>query len=193
MNMAERRPPPSQSFDEALGDFTDGARRSEAQLHRQQRHDNAIIAGLSASFRGSLVDAAEIGSPVVLLTRRGVHHRGAVVAVGSDVVALAPDTDGKRILIALDAIEAIRGTTSASSRGADDSADGPTLGSLLDEFAHDRARAALTTAGGNQVMGVLLAVGTDQVTIQLDGGRERNSAELMTVSLAAIDEAVIEP
>lgn len=193
MNMAERRPPPSQSFDEALGDFTDAARRSEAQLQRQQRHDNAIIAGLSGSFHGSLVDAAEIGSPVVLLTRRGMHHRGAVVAVGIDVVALAPDTEGKRILIALPAIEAIRGTTSTSSRAAAESPDGPTLGTLLDVFAQDRARVALTTAGGNQIMGTMLAVGVDQVTIRLDGGRDRNSAELMTVSLDAIDEAVIEP
>lgn len=195
MNMAERRPAPSQSFNEALSDFTDSARRTEAQLERRQRHDRAVLAGLSGTFRGALVEAAELGSPVVLVTRRGAHHRGAVVAVGDDVVALAPDIDGKRILLASRSIEAVRGRYSASTRSISETEGepGPTLGSLLDDFAHDRSRVALLTAGGNQLMGELIAVGADQVTIRLDGSSEIHKSEHMTVALTAIDEAVIEP
>lgn len=191
MNMAERRPPGS--FEQALGDFADDARRTEAQRGRQQLHDNAVVAGLSGSFHGSLVELAEIGTPIVLITRGGLHHRGAIVAVGSDVVALAPDAGGKRILISIRAIEAVRGRAAPKNRTADDSATGPSLAILLDEFAQDRARVALTTAGGHQLMGTLVAVGIDQVTLRLDGNIDLTNADQVTVALGSVDEAVIEP
>ena len=182
------------SFDRALGDFADVSRREQAQLNRQQLSDHAILATLSGNFLGTLIELAESRSPIVLITRGGSHHRGAIVAVGTDVVALAPDLDGKRILLATRAIEAIRGPGISTSRAVDDVSDGADLATLLDQFGEDSSRVALLTTGGNRLMGRILGVGVDQLTLRLDGfeGLE-GEADAMTISLAAIDEVVIEP
>ena len=182
------------SFDRALGDFADDSRREKAQQTRQQLSDHAILATLSGNFLGTLVELAESRSPIVLITRGGSHHRGAIVAVGTDVVALAPDLEGKRILLAIDAIEAIRGPGISTGRAVDDVSDGVDLAALLDQFGEDSSRVALLTSGANRLMGRILGVGVDQLTLRLDGlDGQDGEADAVTVSLAAIDEVVIEP
>ncbi len=176
---------PRSSFDRALSDLTDDARRTAARSARVERHDREVAAGLSATFLGTLVELSESGNPVLLVTVGGHHHRGVVTSVGTDVVLLTTGTDRQRTLLAPFAIEAIRETAPAHSRTLHE-APGPTMGELLDQHGVDH-RVTVQTVGGNRFMGRLLRVGVDQLALQLDG--ERDS---LTIPLRAIAEAVIE-
>ena len=175
------------AFDRALSDLTDDARREAARADRQERQDRAVVAGLSATFLGTLVELCESNAPVVLVTVGGSHHRGVISLVGADVVVVATSAGHQRSLLAPAAIEAIRELGPGHSRAVHAIDDGPRMGELLDELAVDR-RVAIGTIGGNRFMGRLLRVGVDQVTLQLDGERDA-----LTVPLAAIAEAVIDP
>ncbi len=55
-------------------------------------------------------------------------------------------------------------------------------------MAHDRMRMTLVTRGGDVVVGQLLAVGADVVSVRLDGG----AAEPCYVAAGAILEAVLD-
>lgn len=174
-------------FDRALTDFTDTTRRRAAATERLQAADHAMVAGLSGSWFGTLVELAESGRPILAITRSGAHHRGAILAVGPTLVVLAPTLDGPRTLLRLPALEAVRESGDGRVRDADPPAMGPDLGSLLDEASEDRARVSIVTAGGNRFAGRILRVGIDQVTLRLDGQHDA-----LTIPLGRIDEAVID-
>jgi len=172
-------------LDDALSSFTDGTRRDEARLSRQSRADQAVVDGLSGTFRGTLVDLAEARRPVTVLTRQGAHHRGVVTTVGVDVAVLGDDLEPQRWLLALDAIEGIRCAHMARGRTTSAVA-GPNMADLLATAFDDAQRVAIMTRGGNRVIGVVDSVGEDQVSVRLDG-----DGDLMVVPIAIIDEVVV--
>ena len=185
------RPDPAagrSAIDRALVEFTDGARRDRSRRSRQEHLDRRVVAELSGTFLGTLVDLLESGAPAVFVAGSGVHHRGIVAAVGRDVIVLRPPGDTRRILLAPAFVEAIRRPEPARPREGPVVADGPGLGSLLDDMAGDRPRISVTTFGGNRFMGTLRAVGEDQIEMKLDGG-----GDSMTLALPAVAEAVVEP
>ena len=174
-------------FDRALTDFTDASRRRAAASERLQAADHAVVSGLSGNWFGTLTELAETGRPVLTITRSGAHHRGVVLAVGPNLVVLAPSLDGPRTLLHLRAVEAVRESGDGHVRSSPAPSVGPDLGSLLDEASEDRARVSIVTAGGNRFAGRILRVGEDQVTLRLDGEHDA-----LTVPLDRIDEAVVE-
>lgn len=181
-------PDPNQSspLDAALTNFTDGTRRDEARRARQTRTDQAVVDGLSGTFRGTLVDLAEARRPLTILTRSGAHHRGVISTVGADVVVVGDASNPQRLLIAIEAIEGLRAPHLGRGRASNHSS-GPHLADLLDSVFDSGQRAALTTRGGNRLMGVVDHVGEDQVTLRLDG-----DSDTVVVAISSIDEVAVE-
>ena len=168
--------------------FADEARRGEARRTRIERSDRAVAAELSATFVGTLVELAELGRPVVIVTGAGSHHRGRIAGVGADVIVVQRETDGRRVLLAPAAIDAIRESSPGHRRPVDDAPRSPRLADVLDELSTDGARLAVVTAGGNRFMGRAQHVGVDQLVIGLDG-----DGDSLTLPLAAIFEVAVEP
>lgn len=183
---ADRGAGPSE-FDRALADFTDEGRRRDAASARLQQADHTVISGMSGSWVGTLIELAETGRPVLAITRSGAHHRGVILAVGPDLVVLAPTMTGPRILLAHRAVDAIRENGDGRTRSEPVPRSGPDLAGLLDDAAEEHARVTVLTAGGNRFSGHILRVGEDQLTIRLDGEHDA-----LTLPLAGIDEAVID-
>jgi hypothetical protein len=177
----------SNDFEQALGAFTDAGRLAAEIDARRQRSSHALLADLSGSWAGTLVELAELGAPVVVLTRAGNNHRGIILAVGPQLVVLAAGLDEPRVLLALDAIDAIREPGNGRRRELDTIPPGPDLASLLDEASEERARVSIVTSSGATFMGRLMAVGVDQVTLRLDG-----DSDSLTMPIGRIDEAVID-
>lgn len=173
-------------LDAALTDFTDGTRRDEARRNRQTLADQAVVDGLSGTFRGTLVDLAEARRPLTILTRSGAHHRGVISTVGLDVVVVGDTTNPRRLLLAIDAIEGLRAPHLGRGRTTADVA-GPHLADVLDSVFDSGQRAAITTRGGNRLMGVVDHVGQDQLTLRLDG-----DSDALIIAISGIDEVAVE-
>lgn len=178
--------------DRALVDLTDDARRDLIRRDRQDQHDRLVVAELSGTFLGTLIDLSETTAPAVVITGAGTHHRGTVATVGPDVVvmqsvAMHSPGDRRRILISPAFVEAVRRPHHDRPRDTSVTAEGPRLGELLDDMAGARTRIVVTTFGGNRFTGTVLSVGVDQVELRLDG-----EGDGLTIPLAAIAEAVTE-
>ena len=174
------------SFDKQLNDLTDDARRTEAARERLNRSDRALAAALSGTFAGTLTELAETQAPVSVLTRSGNSIRGTVLALGPDVVVMAPAEGQNRILVRRLAIEALVEQGPGHDRQVDAISSGPELAELLDEYSVDQDRLAVTMSTGNRLMGAVQRVGIDQMTLRLDG-----DADTVTVPLHAIDQVVL--
>lgn len=174
------------SFDDALGQLTDDARRQDATRSRRQRADRSLAASLSATFAGSLVELLETQETAAVLMRSGSNVRGTIAAIGPDVLVLL-SAGTTRSIIRISAIEGLREGGHGHDRSVQEIADGPSWGELLDEFTHNGERLALTLRSGNRVMGTVERVGLDQVVLRLDGG-----ADALTIPLQAIDQAVVD-
>lgn len=175
-------------IDRALTDFTDDARRDQVRRTRQEQADREVVAGLSATFLGTLVELSESRSTAVFVTVAGAHHRGIVAALGPDVVVVVAPGEERRTLLAPAAIDAIREPRIGRSREGYSVRAGPRMGDLLDEVGRDGARVSVTTFGDNRFMGSLLSVGVDQMSLRLDG-----ESDVLTIPLGSIAEAVVGP
>lgn len=173
-------------LDAALTDFTDGTRREEARKARQTKADQAVVDGLSGTFRGTLIDLAESRRPLTILTRNAAHHRGVVSTVGVDVVVVGDATNPQQLLIAIDAIEGLRAPHLGRGR-AGSNASGPHMADVIDSVFDNGQRATIITQGGNCLMGVVDHVGEDQVTLRLDGDNDT-----LVIAISKIDEVAVE-
>lgn len=161
------------------------ARVDEAAAARSRERWLRQVAGEEASFAGVLIDLAERGSPVVAAGVGGRRHRGVVVAVGSDFVALRTPV-GRDVLLAVTAIGALR-----PEGGADASAGDRVvtveldLAGALATLVPDRPRLLLVPRSGDDgVAGTLRAVGRDVVVLRTDG----SPAATVYVPVGAIAE-----
>lgn len=175
----------SSSFDNRLQALADDERRARSARARQQNSDRKTVAELSGTFRGTLVELCETGSPVTVLTRSSASIRGLVLTVGTDVVAIRTSTGGSDVLVRLSVIEGLLEAGTGHNRSVPDTPSGPTFGELLDRYSESTERIAATVSSGNQVMGTVLRVGEDQIVLQLDG-----QGDAMTLRLDAIDHVV---
>ena len=160
-----------------------GAARSRERWLRRQAEEGA-------TFRGTLLDLAEREAQVTVRTTTGRVGHGALVALGTDFVALRAEDRGA-VCLRLGALASVRAHAGFREGGAAGDRPSPLDLSLLELLARlvpDRPRLTLA-AGADVVAGELRAVGTDVVTLRLDG----EPPGTCYLAAATIDEVVIGP
>lgn len=173
------------AFDRELQALADEERRASNARARLQRADRKIMDGLSGTFVGTMIELAETGAPVTVLTRTEAAVRGTVATVGSDVVVIRTAGASSDVLLRISAIEGLLESGSGHDRSSSGHRSGPTFAELLDRYSETSERVAVTTASGNMVMGSVQRVGEDQLVLKLDG-----SGDSLTVPTTAIDQVV---
>ena len=180
-------PDPGPPSDADLAALVDDVRGADAAQERSRRRWLAQQALEEASIVGVLLDAAEQQQTATIETVSGRRHTGAVVLVASDCcVVLAPS--GTRSYLALDGITVV--TLDRSIRSVPASADrvapiSATLRELLADEIGQRPEIAVVSRGSDEsVVGRLVAVGRDVLTLESDDRRT-----LAYVSLASLTEA----
>lgn len=158
--------------------------RADVRLLAQQAAEEATVVGL-------LLDVAERGEPVVARTTAGRQHRGRVVCVGGDFVVIREPPQPPSLL-ALAAVTSVRpqavGWRDPIPSGARRSPLVVSLRAVLTGLAADRPRVQVACVGDEQPLaGELRAVGTDLVTLALDGPQHR----VAHVNLASIADVVL--
>ena len=170
------RDPLLELLDEARADEA-GRRRGRERVLRSQAEEDASLAG-------TILDLAERGTPVTVRTSEGRSHTGWIPAVGADFLVLR--TEAADVFVVLAAVASLRPAAGPPATGDRPTPSDTLLLDVLATAAPSRPRVALVVAG-DQISGELRAVGTDVVTIQLDGP-ERAPAY---VSSAAVSEALL--
>jgi hypothetical protein len=171
------RDPLLELLDEARADDAGRGRGRERALRRQAEED--------ASLAGSLLDLAERGGPLTVLTTTGRRHSGSLLALGGDF-AVVRTAAGLDVFVVLAAVASVRPGPSAAAAGDRPTPSRTLLLDVLATAAPDRPRVSLVVAG-ESLSGELRAVGTDVVTLLLDGP-ERATAY---VAASAVSEAVL--
>jgi hypothetical protein len=141
----------------------------EAARARARRGWLREQAAASTTFVAVLADLVDRGRPVLVQSTTGSRHRGRIAALGADFVALTTD-HGALVLVAHHAIAAVRSEPGDPPMRSMRSPDlGLSLAQILAELGEERPRVAIATDGSNQIMGELVSVGVDVVTVRLDG------------------------
>lgn len=178
-----RRDPFVDLADESVHEAAVRARAGEREL----RERAAELAG----FDGTLRDLAERRAPVTVQCRSGRAHRGVLVAVADDHVALRL-VGGQLVALAGWAVTSVRpepGSAAAPAMGDRERAQDRTLVEVLDRAVAERRRVALSLDGSSEVVqGTLVAVGEDVVTLRLDGC----DRDVVYVRAGAVLEVVVE-
>lgn len=172
-----------------LVELLDEGRAGEGAAARARERALRQVAEEEAGLAGTLVDLAERGSAVAVRTDGGRTHHGALVAVGSDYCVVRAES-GAEVHLRLAAVATVRphpGERHVAAAGDRRPSDLRLL-EVLGRVAHHRMRVTLVTRGGDVVVGRLLAVGADVVSVRLDGG----AAEPCYVAAGAIIEAVLD-
>lgn len=173
-------------------ELADDAAHREAVRARAAERGLRERAAEVAGWDGTLRDLAERRAPVVVQCRSGRSHRGVLVAVAEDHVAMRLPA-GQLVALADRAVTSVRpepGSPAAPAMGDRERAQDRTLLEVLDRAVAQRRRVALGLQGTPQVVqGILLAVGEDVLTLRLDG----RGPDLLYVRAGALLEAVIEP
>lgn len=145
------------------------------------------VAAEEATLTGLLVDLAEQQSHVVVRTVAGRAHRGAIVATGRDFLVVRESLRAP-VFVPFHGVASVRPSASAhdDAAGARPSPLGTTFAAILVVLAVERPRVQVA-AGDESLAGTLQSVGTDVLTIRLDGGG-RMSAH---VPLGSVTEVVL--
>lgn len=182
--MTPWEPPPSDPYVELVDDAAhDAALRERGEARGRDAH-----AARLASWVGTLRDLAERRLPVVLSVTGGRRHRGSLVGVATDHLALqAPD--GRLVLIALDTVRLLRpepGRRVGTAMGDREVPVDRTLADALDRFADACAPVTLVLRDVVEPLdGTPLAVGEDVLTLRT------SSVGTAFVPLAAVAELII--
>ena len=143
-------------------------RADEAARSRTVERSLRQQAAEEATFAGTLLDLAEARRSVAVQVTGGRQYRGVAAGVGRDFVAVRSDA-GRLTLIAFAHIAAVRpsdvGVAATGSRSP-----GPrSLVQLLDLAVVDRPRVQVVAAG-ETIVGELVAVGDDVLSVRADSG-----------------------
>jgi hypothetical protein len=172
-----------------LVELLDEGRASDVLAARARERLLRRIVAESADLAGTLVDLAEHGSPVAIGTVAGRRHHGVVVGVGGDYCVVRADNDTD-VHLRLDAITTVRPHPGerhdVASGGRRPASDGLLL-EVLGRVAGERERVSLVTRTGEVVVGELGAVGTDVVSLRLDGA----GSDTCYVAAATLSEALL--
>jgi len=154
------------------------ARVDEAVTSRLQERALRQLAVEEATFVGLCLDLAEAGRAVLARTTAGRVHRGVIVAVGADFVAVR-STTGEATFLPLAHLGWVRPAPGAwpgapARRGAAAGDREPPLAArlvdVLTGLAGDRPRVRMVVAGDPEVWaGRLRACGADVLSVELAG------------------------
>lgn len=160
---------------------------------RERAHERVLreTAELESTFIGVVLDLAEQGTAVVVRTAAGRTHRGKVIGVGAGAIAVRDD-GRPPVLIATAAVTSVRPHAEPDGRPRDVSGGRPapldlSLVRLLAVLAEERPRVQVSCAGEEPLAGELRSVGTDVLTVRLDGDRRL----LAHVPVAAVADVVL--
>jgi hypothetical protein len=171
----------------ALGRWAADERGAEAGRQRSRERWLRQRATGSATFTGILTDLAEGGAEVVVTTAARAWS-GAVVGVGRDFCVLE-DRAGGGILVALAAVISVvaAGDGRRPGRVGDPSGErtapiGLRLIDALGVLAGERIPVLVSLGPDHQIIGELIAVGSDVVTVRV----ERPAGTLVHIPLERI-------
>jgi hypothetical protein len=153
--------------------------------HRRERASEV------ATWIGTLRDLAEREVAVSLRARSGRVHRGAIVGLGPDHVAVRLPA-GSLALIALDAVRTVRpepGRPAPPAMGDREAAQDRTLVEVVHRAVEDRQPLVLVVRDlPDPLHGEVIGLGDDVLTLRL-GGADRGTVYL---PLDALEEVVLE-
>lgn len=152
-------------------ELTDDAAHGAALRERAEARGRAAHAARLASWTGTLRDLAERRLPVVVSAAGGRRHRGALIGLATDHLALqAPD--GRLVLIALDTVRVLRaepGQVVGMAMGDRQVPVDRTLADALDRFAEARAPVTIVLRDVVEpIEATPIAVGEDVLTLRID-------------------------
>ena len=154
--------------------------RSRA-AYRGRRHAATEV----ATFTGTLRDLAERAIPVAVQTSSTRVHRGPLLTVGIDHVAVRR-VDGSIALVAFDTVRSVRpepGVPARAAMGDRERSDDRTLLEALDRFLEaDREVVVLLRDIDDPLRGEVLGFGEDVLTLRLAGG-DRASVYVPTLAV----------
>ena len=160
--------------------------RTRERWLRQQQHEGATFGGL-------VLDLVELGAEVTVRTTSGRTHAGGLSGAGPDFIVVRT-RGGAPTFIALSAVAFLRpppGHRLAEAASDRELPGGASLTEVVITLAVDRPRVQVVTAGADDVItGDLRSVGTDVVTIRLDGDGATGSGNLY-VRLDTITELTL--
>ena len=161
----------------------EAAARARARAVGRQAEEGAHLAG-------TLVDLAERRTMVAVRTDTGRTHHGIVLAVGADHLRLRAESGGEP-LVRLSSIVSVRlrAGDAGPARGERAPVDDQRLLEALGRVVEERPRVTLVVRGGEVLAGRLRSVGTDVVSVELDG----DAGAGLYVAGAAITEAWLDP
>jgi hypothetical protein len=175
----------------ALARWTAEAQVADAVARRRRAGWLARQAAADADLAGVATALGERGRPVLVGLVSGRRHRGQITVVGGDFIELA--TEQGPVWLALAALAWVRAPTGdpiASGPPARDQRTGPRtrveLVGELAELAAERTRVAVFARLDDEpVVGELVTVGQDVLTVRDDGGG------LIYVALASVAEVSV--
>jgi hypothetical protein len=181
-----RRPPEPDPFVE-LTDRAVLRDAVDARGRERDRHDRAVDV---ATWHGTLRDLAERGAHLTVRTAGDRIHRGVLLAVGVDHVALRLAND-TTVLIADDTLRSVRpepGSVAPVAMGDRERSQDRTLAEVLAIVIEERREVVLALREtADPVTGTIIGLGEDVVTVRMYGG-DRTTAYL---PLGAIREIVV--
>jgi hypothetical protein len=180
------RPPTPDPFVE----LTDRAVLRDAVAARGRERDRRDRAVDVATWHGTLRDLAERCAPLTIRTAGDRVHRGVLLAVGVDHVALRLAND-TTVLIIDDTLRSVRpepGSVAPVAMGDRERSQDRTLAEVLAIVIEDRPELVLALREtADLVAGTIIGLGEDVVTVRMSGG-DRATVYL---PLAAICELVV--
>jgi hypothetical protein len=169
-----------------LGTWAADLSAGDAAAARSRQRWLSAGAGESATFTGSLVDAAETGGAATLRTS-GPALTGRLAGVGRDFCVLEA-THGAAIVVALGAVQAVEVVDRPGRDAGTGDRTAPLdmdLRTVVDLLAADRQRVRIHLVGGT-VTGALRSVG-DDVIVLVAGDASRRRILVPVAALVAVE------
>jgi hypothetical protein len=166
-------------------------RAVEERVAGREHRDRALEL---ATWTGTLRDLAERGTSVVVALEDGLAHRGRLLAVGVDHVALALDAGGVGLL-ALDAVRSVRpepGTAAGGAMGDRARSQDRTLIEAVDLHRSEHRELTLGIRGAmHPIRGSVVGLGEDVLSLRVSDATVGAYPGVVYLPTAAIREVVL--